>query len=275
MSNFETRMNIIKLLSFKNSLDEQQKGIELALQEGVDFVLECFAYDECVGNCAKIITSLSYEQSEQHFDYLLMLLQDLHFSWQEQIFKYIVKAPIEMLVPSFKKSLSYAIADEDYLRIFVLIQMLDENNALRLVVREEPRSNEILNIISSKCIIEKAKIIQKLHCENQIKTQQEGIELALMEDDLNFIMRYSRKSQYAKNCAKVFCSLPYQQCEQYFSELLNWMEDFNSVGAEEIFNYLSKAPKSLVYKYVEKEIEFAEKNHRKDILDILNSLLKA
>lgn len=100
-------------------------------------------------------------------------------------------------------------------------------------------------------------IIKKLHWKQPEKIQNEGIKLAILNEDLSFILDYCNDPNYAHNCAKIFSLLPYEKTEKYFDRLFLWIVDLNNEGAQIIENYLMKAPAKLIYDYF---IEMAKYN---------------
>ena len=272
MNSIKRRSEIIKLLNCQNTLEDQKKGRELALKEGIDFVLKCFAYPGCAENCALIVTALSYEKTEECFDCLFLLSQNLHYPWELEIFSYLINAPLKILKPWLTKALNNAILSENYLGILFLVQMLEQNKELNLSIEQDSNSNLILDTISSKNMISKAKIIRKLHIDNSKKIQQEGIIEALGEDKLDFVMRYLQNFAYTENCIEIFCSLPYEICEPYFEELLNWVVENSEEETEKLFNYLTKVPKAMLRKVVQNELKYAAREKREDAIEILNKI---
>lgn len=101
-----------------------------------------------------------------------------------------------------------------------------------------------------------------LSCNNINEIQEKGIKLALLEDNLDFVIYYSSNPQYASNCAKIFTSLDYEKNKQYLNDLFTWIEDMNNVGAFEIYDYLKKAPADIICKEFLMAFDSAEK--RKD-----------
>ena len=120
----------------------------------------------------------------------------------------------------------------------------------------------------------KSDLIRMLKVDNLQEIQDEGIRIALMEEDLSFIMYYSFDPLYADNCAKIFTSLDYSRCEKYFDDLFSWIEDLNRNGADEIFEYLSKAPGKLILPSFKKAIEAGLKRNNQNMVCFLKILLK-
>ncbi len=50
--------------------------------------------------------------------------------------------------------------------------------------------------------MDKENIIEMLNCDNSGEVQQKGIELALAENDLDFVMYHSSNPMYATNCVR-------------------------------------------------------------------------
>ncbi len=118
------------------------------------------------------------------------------------------------------------------------------------------------------------EIIEMIHCDSPTCMQNKGIQLALQKDDLDFIMRYSSDPAYAENCAKIFTSLEYQKCTRYFDDLFSWIEDLNTLGAIDIFEYLASAPEALLLESFVVSLDAAVKRKNQTMLDILNMLLE-
>lgn len=118
------------------------------------------------------------------------------------------------------------------------------------------------------------EIIEMIHCNSPAFVQNEGIKLALQKDDLDFVMYYSSDPAYAENCAKIFTSLEYQKCTRYFDDLFSWIEDLNTSGAIDIFEYLSCAPADLLLESFVVSLDAAVKRKNKTMLDILNMILQ-
>ena len=116
----------------------------------------------------------------------------------------------------------------------------------------------------------KEKIIEMLNCHNSNNIQQKGINLALKQKDLDFVMHYSSHPAYAKNCAKIITSLKYDKSKKYIYDLFVWMESFNNVGAQEIYEYLKKAPTEVIYNEYVSAKASAQKRNDVDALYILN-----
>lgn len=113
-----------------------------------------------------------------------------------------------------------------------------------------------------------------LNCDNSGEVQQKGIELALAENDLDFVMYHSSNPMYATNCAKIITSLDYDKCKKYIGDLFTWIESFNNVGAEDIYDYLKKAPYELISDELTASKTFAIKHGNNDALLILTMLEK-
>ncbi|MBQ7907070.1 MAG: hypothetical protein IJ309_03750 [Clostridia bacterium] len=92
------------------------------------------------------------------------------------------------------------------------------------------------------------EIIKMIDYSSSKDVQNEGVRLALQEEDLDFVMYHSFNQIYADNCVKIFTSLPYDKCQRYFDDLFSWIEDLNRTGAQEILEYLSKAPAERIFK---------------------------
>ena len=120
----------------------------------------------------------------------------------------------------------------------------------------------------------KENIIEMLNCDNSGEVQQKGIELALAENDLDFVMYYSSNPMYATNCAKIITSLDYDKCKKYIGDLFTWIESFNNVGAEDIYDYLKKAPEEIISEELVLAKKFAMRHNNVDALSILSMLEK-
>ena len=116
-------------------------------------------------------------------------------------------------------------------------------------------------------------IMEKLHCDQPMSIQREGISLALKEEKLDLILYHSNEPEYAENCAEVIIASPYEKTHKYFSDLFSWIEDLNAIGAEKIFNYLSKAPAKLLYNDFKIAMEASLKRKSQEMLRILKMLL--
>ena len=113
-----------------------------------------------------------------------------------------------------------------------------------------------------------------LNCDNSGEVQQKGIELALAENDLDFVMYHSSDPTYATNCAKIITSLDYDKCKKYIGDLFTWIESFNNVGAEDIYDYLKKAPYEIIADELMEAKIFATRKNNEDALSILLLLEK-
>lgn len=120
----------------------------------------------------------------------------------------------------------------------------------------------------------KENIIEMLNCDNSGEVQQKGIELALAENDLDFVMYHSSDPAYATNCAKIITSLDYDKCKKYIGDLFTWIESFNNVGAEDIYDYLKKAPEEIIFEELVLAKKFAMRHNNVDALSILSMLEK-
>ena len=120
----------------------------------------------------------------------------------------------------------------------------------------------------------KENIIEMLNCDNSGEVQQKGIELALAENDLDFVMYHSSNPMYATNCAKIITSLDYDKCKKYIGDLFTWIESFNNVGAEDIYDYLKKAPEEIISEELVLAKKFAMRHNNVDALSILSMLEK-
>ena len=120
----------------------------------------------------------------------------------------------------------------------------------------------------------KENIIEMLNCDNSGEVQQKGIELALAENDLDFVMYHSSDPMYATNCAKIITSLDYDKCKKYIGDLFTWIESFNNVGAEDIYDYLKKAPEEIISEELVLAKKFAMRHNNVDALSILSMLEK-
>lgn len=120
----------------------------------------------------------------------------------------------------------------------------------------------------------KENIIEMLNCDNSGEVQQKGIELALAENDLDFVMYHSSDPTYATNCAKIITSLDYDKCKKYIGDLFTWIESFNNVGAEDIYDYLKKAPEEIISEELVLAKKFAMRHNNVDALSILSMLEK-
>ena len=122
--------------------------------------------------------------------------------------------------------------------------------------------------------MDKENIIEMLNCDNSGEVQQKGIELALAENDLDFVMYHSSNPMYATNCAKIITSLDYDKCKKYIGDLFTWIESFNNVGAEDIYDYLKKAPEEIISEELVLAKKFAMRHNNVDALSILSMLEK-
>lgn len=122
--------------------------------------------------------------------------------------------------------------------------------------------------------MDKENIIEMLNCDNSGEVQQKGIELALAENDLDFVMYHSSDPTYATNCAKIITSLDYDKCKKYIGDLFTWIESFNNVGAEDIYDYLKKAPEEIISEELVLAKKFAMRHNNVDALSILSMLEK-
>ena len=122
--------------------------------------------------------------------------------------------------------------------------------------------------------MDKENIIEMLNCDNSGEVQQKGIELALAENDLDFVMYHSSDPTYATNCAKIITSLDYDKCKKYIGDLFTWIESFNNVGAEDIYDYLKKAPEEIISEELVLAKKFAMRHNKVDALSILSMLEK-
>ena len=120
----------------------------------------------------------------------------------------------------------------------------------------------------------KENIIEMLNCDNSGEVQQKGIELALAENDLDFVMYHSSDPTYVTNCAKIITSLDYDKCKKYIGDLFTWIESFNNVGAEDIYDYLKKAPEEIISEELVLAKKFAMRHNNVDALSILSMLEK-
>ena len=90
-------------------------------------------------------------------------------------------------------------------------------------------------------------IVNMLHYKQPCEIQKKGISLALKEDNLTFLLQYSEMPEYSYNCATIFTMLEYENCAKYFDDLFSWIEDLNEPDAIMIIDYLSAAPRELIY----------------------------
>ena len=90
-------------------------------------------------------------------------------------------------------------------------------------------------------------IINMLHYEQPSEIQKQGIDLALQEEDLNFLLCYSEMPEYSHNCATIFTKLEHEKCAKYFDDLFSWIEDYNAPDALIIIDYLATVPYYLIY----------------------------
>ncbi|MBQ8163399.1 MAG: hypothetical protein IJZ93_03410 [Clostridia bacterium] len=93
----------------------------------------------------------------------------------------------------------------------------------------------------------KESIIEMLHKKQPQEVQEQGISLALKEENLEFILEVCNDVNYANNCAKIFSELNYDRSARYFEKLFLWIEDANKVGVDIVVKYLSKSPAKLLY----------------------------
>lgn len=91
------------------------------------------------------------------------------------------------------------------------------------------------------------KIVQMLSCNQPDDIQQNGIELAIKEHDLQYLLYYSENPEFGDNISQVFSALPYEKSKKYMYDLFSWIENINSVGAERILCYLKRAPANIIY----------------------------
>lgn len=96
--------------------------------------------------------------------------------------------------------------------------------------------------------MEKNEIIDLLHWKNSEEDQQKGIEYALKEDDLWFVMENISIPDFAENCAKIFTLMDDKKLEPYLDELLTILQDVNYYGASTIYNHLLSYHGKLLYK---------------------------
>ena len=90
------------------------------------------------------------------------------------------------------------------------------------------------------------KIVQMLSCNQSNDIQQNGIELAIKEHDLQYLLYYSENPEFGYNISQVFSALPYEKSKKYMYDLFSWIENINSVGAERILCYLKQAPANII-----------------------------
>ncbi|MBQ4586141.1 MAG: hypothetical protein IJA82_08050 [Clostridia bacterium] len=120
--------------------------------------------------------------------------------------------------------------------------------------------------------MDKVDLISILEKEN-LKDLEEFTK-SLTQEDLHLIMYHSSDPRYADNCAKIFTSLDYSRCEKYFDDLFSWIEDLNRIGAYEIFEYLAKAPGSLILPHFKRATDAGIKRDNKNMLCFLKMLVK-
>jgi len=91
-------------------------------------------------------------------------------------------------------------------------------------------------------------IYEMLSCNNDITTQQKGIEEAKKIKALWVlilpILPTSSKDVW-ENCAKVLVSKTDKELSQYYYHLLTWLQDINWPGASIIYDRLSKVSDDL------------------------------
>ena len=122
--------------------------------------------------------------------------------------------------------------------------------------------------------MDKNTIIEMLSCDNAKEIQEKGIELALLENNLDFVIYHSSNPEYANNCAKVFSSLDYEKSKHYINDFFTWIEDMNNVGAFEIYDYLKMAPVEIILEDFLIALDSAKKRKDKHAMSILLMLLK-
>ena len=120
----------------------------------------------------------------------------------------------------------------------------------------------------------KKQIINMLHCNNDDETQELGIKMAMMESDLNFVMQYASDPAYASNCAAIFTSLNYDTCKKYMDDLFSWIEDLNKYCAQDIYEYLKKAPGEIIFESFLIALDAAVKRNNVAMASILLLLVE-
>ena len=122
--------------------------------------------------------------------------------------------------------------------------------------------------------MDKNLLVKMLHCDNPITVQEKAIQIALKEEDLDFILYLSENPCYAKNCAKIITSLKYERTQKYFDDLFSWIEDLNQPYAFDIFDYLKKAPGNLLINDFIRALDASVKRKNEAMKNVLIMLLK-
>lgn len=98
---------IIEMLNCNQSKEVQELGIKFAMQEKDKGFLLYYSEDvQYSENCAKIFTSMTYDESEIYMDELFNWIEDLNTPGAMTMIEYLINYPGKILYSAFKKSFS-------------------------------------------------------------------------------------------------------------------------------------------------------------------------
>ena len=120
---------IIKMLDWNNSIEVQEKGIELARDIKCinAFMFPVYKYSKSVwGNCAKILAEKTDEVLKPYLPILLEFLQDLNWPGSPIILERLQNfTKTEWLCTEFQESVEKAKATDDHMWLIWLAELLD------------------------------------------------------------------------------------------------------------------------------------------------------
>ncbi|MBE6551261.1 MAG: DUF5071 domain-containing protein [Ruminococcaceae bacterium] len=68
-----------------------------------------------------------------------------------------------------------------------------------------------------------------------------------MKHKHEILLRFAETAEHGEEIAKILTSLEYEEASDHFYDLFSWIEDLNTPGAMQVFEYLKKAPAELLY----------------------------
>lgn len=131
------KKEIIKMLSFHQPIDIQQKGIKNALlQKDLHFLLFYAEDIEYAENCAKVFTSLNYSEIKIYLDDLFDWIEDLNTPSAIVIFDYLINCPGSILYNSFHKALLTSLKRKSKQMYDNLSLLFKQNTELQTILKK-------------------------------------------------------------------------------------------------------------------------------------------
>lgn len=205
---------IIQLIHWNRSKEEQQKGIEMAKSvENLDAFILPAAYKPVLENCAKILASRSDEKLKPYLHKIMHWLDDLNWPGADII--------IDRL-NSYKEDESFEVL---FMECYIRAKKCNDS-----VAGLEQIKLPCANI---------PKILELIRSSQSNEDQEKGIEMAKDIINIRFFIGPDDKSTW-KNCARILASRSDEELKEYLFTILWWLQDINWDGSNIIIDRLLK-----------------------------------